>query len=78
MRAGFSYCRNKGDDDKKGRPAGDRCCHVTDTECMWGDVAKPKDIVCATKDAKFKADHKDQTEYFKDPYVMVQKFCMKR
>ena len=72
VRSGYVYCRNKGDDDgHKVRPDGDRCCKIGDTDCMWGNTTKPKDIVCATQDEKFHYDHKDQTELFKDRFVMV-------
>jgi hypothetical protein len=73
VRSKYTYCRYKGDgDDKKGRDPKDRCCKNDDITCMWGDIPDHKDkIVCSTLDAKFKQDHKDETELYKDPFVMV-------
>lgn len=42
------------------------------------NITKTKDTKCATQDQKFHDENQDTTEYFKDRYVMVQKYCMKR
>jgi hypothetical protein len=77
IRSGYMYCRTKSE-TKKGRDPEDRCCKPGDTACMYGDAKNPKDNICSTLDAKFYNDHKDRSELYKDPYVMMQKFCMKR
>jgi hypothetical protein len=77
VRGGFSYCRTKSP-GKKGRDAGDRCCAAGDLSCMFEEVGKAKDNVCATQNQTFFKENKPNSEYYKDRYVMVQKFCMQR
>ena len=76
IRSKYVYCRDK-EDMKKGRAILDRCCQVGDNDCMW-NTTKPNQLICSTLDYKVKQEHKDNVELYKDPYVMVQKFCMKR
>ncbi len=75
VRAGYTYCAYK--DSEKGRSKLDRCCQSGDFNCMWNQT-KNKDTICATQNQTFHDLNKDITEYYKDRYVMVQKFCMKR
>jgi hypothetical protein len=37
-----------------------------------------KDTICATQDQSFHNENQNSTEWYKDRFVMVQKFCMKR
>ena len=73
IRSGYMYCRTKSE-TKNGRDPQNRCCKPSDTACMYGDAKNSKDNIWSTLDGKFYNDHK----LYKDPNVMVQKFCLKR
>jgi hypothetical protein len=75
IRAGYTYCAYK-DNSEKGRNKLDRCCNKGDLDCMWNQTRK--DSICATQDQTFHDENQNATEWYKDRYVMVQKFCMKR
>lgn len=74
IRSGYVFCGYK--DGKKGRDDLDVCCNKGDFECMFSQTKK--DTRCATQNQTFHDENQDTTEYYKDRYVMVQKFCLKR
>lgn len=71
IRAGYTYCmdmKNSG----KGRPSGDVCCNSAD--CVLKAMVNNDKLECATTDLSYSK----AKDFFKDKYVMMQKFCMKR
>jgi hypothetical protein len=74
IRSGYVFCGYK--DGKKCRDDLDVCCNKGDFECMFSQTKK--DTRCATQNQTFHDENQDTTEYYKDRYVMVQKFCLNR
>lgn len=71
VRGGWAYCINK-KDKSVGFAAGDKCC---DNEaCVMKAWNANKDLDCGTTNP----DYANLGTYYKDKYVMLQKFCARR